>query len=295
MSFNNQSIIIAIIAGIFLFLIIIGIAATIYQNTSKNSIRRKDNPNDWLFYNFSHSLYEIFFNGQDPDEIAMKFGIKIEDYYKNCALTKTEPDSEKVIVNYIYGIICFVLSVILTVLSNPTILMLGIMMFFYFTMYEIEKVKSKAEGMREQVTSELPHFLDLLVTELEVGLPIDTAIKILCQKYPCLLSREFLESLNDVKLGAGGWQMALEKVAEKYSVDILSDFVLDVTVSFNKGIRIDEAVARKTRDIKQKHLLDVKEKAGKTENTILLPIALFQFIPMFVFILLPTLLSIGNF
>ena len=292
---SNQAVFISVMLGAAIFISVIGIFSLVYQCNTKTSRKVKENPSEWLFYNFRHKAYLAFFGEKDSDEVALRFGIKIEQYHKNCALIRKDPESEKIVIHYIYGIMCFLLTVLFSVFFNPLFILLGFLMFFYFTMYEIEKTKLKAEEMRSQVRSELPQFLDLLTTELEVGLPIDSAISILCQKYESLLSREFLESLNEVKLGASGWQMALEKVAEKYDIDILSDFVLDITVAFNKGVSVAHSVIQKTKDIKQKNLLDIREKVGKTENTILIPIALFQFIPMLVFILLPTLLSVGSF
>lgn len=242
-----------------------------------------------------YELYALLFGEEDPDNIALKFGYKIEEYYKNCNLTGTDPDAKKVVIFCVFGIFSFLCFLIMGILIHPLLITVGFVLLFWFAVKDYLKLKQRADDMRSQVKKELPQFLDLLVTELEVGLPINSAILIISQKYESLLSNEFISSMNDVKLGAGGWQTALEKVAERYSIDILSDFVLDISISFNKGIRMDEAVERKTKEIKQKHLLDVKEKAGRTENTILLPIALFQFIPMLVFILLPTLMSIRNF
>ena len=295
MNINNEPVLISVMIVLALFISIIAITVFFYENRNKNTRFGKENPEDWLFHNFNYKVYGAFFGEKDPDEVAIKLGIRIEQYHKNCLLTRTPLDVEKIVIYYIYGIVFFLVSVMFALLFNPIFLVFGILLFFCFTQYETENVKSKAEKMRSRVKAELPHFLDLLSTELEVGLSVDNAISILSLKYDSLLSKEFSESLNEVKLGASGWQLALEKVAAKYSIDTLSDFVLDITVAFNKGISVTQSVKQKTKDIKQKHLLDTKEKAGKTENTILIPIAVLEFIPMLVFILLPTLSSVSNF
>lgn len=291
---QNESIFIAIVIGLTIFLSIIMISVLVYESSQKNTRYMRENPSEWLFHNFSKKLYEALYGEKDPTEVAIKLGIKIEDYYKNCELIKTQPDAIKIIIHYIYGVVILIISPFAGLFFNPLFILVGFMLFYILSYYETEHIKSKANDMRSQVKNELPKFLDLLSTELEVGLSVDNAIRILSEKYDSLLSREFLESLNDVELGASGWQTALEKVAQKYSIDTLSDFVLDITIAFNKGVSVAQSVAQLTKDIKKKHLLDVKEQAGKTENTILIPIALLQFIPMLIFLLLPTLMSVSN-
>lgn len=148
--------------------------------------------------------------------------------------------------------------------------------------------------MKEQVAAELPRFLDILQTELIVGLPIETSIYIICEKFDSLISREFLEALNEMELGISGWQQALEKVAAKYDIETLSDFVLDVSTSYMKGVSITDSVVRKTKEVKETHLLNIKERAGKATNTMLIPMAIFQFIPLIVLIMFPTMIQIFN-
>ena len=293
---RNEAAFISVLVAIAIFMFIIILAIFIYNNMIKNTRHYKSNPEDWLFNAFDDKMYSAFFGNKDPDEIAIKLGIKIEEYYKNCNLIRIKADSKKIVINYIYGLLLFLFFCVFAMFFNTLFIIVGFIFFFIFTKYNIETVKSKAEQMRNQVRGELPQFLELLSTELEIGLPVDKAISLLSQKYDCLLSKEFLETLNDVKLGGyGGWQSALEKVAVKYEIDTLSDFVLDITVAFDKGISVANSVKTKTMDIKHKHFLDIKEKAGKIENTILIPIALLQFVPILIFVLLPTLMAVSNF
>ncbi len=45
-------------------------------------------------------------------------------------------------------------------------------------------------------------------SELIVGMPIENAIYIIAEKFDSLLSREFLEAMNEMELGISGWQQA---------------------------------------------------------------------------------------
>lgn len=291
---QKQALFISLCMGAAILIFIIFLTAMQYSKSNKHSVYGKNNPDDWLFHNFYLKVYSAFFGIKEPEEVAIKLGINIEKYYKNCQLTRTRPNAKRLIVNTIYGFAAFLVSILLSLLVSPVFAALGVFLFFYLVFFEQQRLNSKAEEMREQVAAELPRFLDILQTELIVGLPIETSIYIICEKFDSLISREFLEALNEMELGISGWQQALEKVAAKYDIETLSDFVLDVSTSYMKGVSITDSVVRKTKEVKETHLLNIKERAGKATNTMLIPMAIFQFIPLIVLIMFPTMIQIFN-
>lgn len=286
---KNQSLFLAFIFGLTIFLMVVGIAALIYQSNIKNTKYYKDNPDDWFFNKFGSKLYNALFGLKEAEDIALKLGIEVEEYYNNCKILKKEPDIKGIVCDYIFGFIFFIISIIFSFLFTPVFILFGLFFFLIFIKNKRISVKKDAEHMKEQIKSEFPRFLALLSTELDVGIPIDIAIELISRKYDALISKEFLESLNDVKLGVTGWQGALYDISKKYQITELSDFVLDVTTAFNKGTSIADAVRERLKDISETRLYNIKEKAARTENAILIPIALLQFSPIIVFMLLPTL------
>lgn len=291
---QKQALFISLCMGAAILIFIIFLTAMQYSKSNKHSVYGKNNPDDWLFHNFYLKVYSAFFGIKEPEDVAIKLGINIEKYYKNCQLTRTRPNAKRLIVNTIYGFAAFLVSILLSLLVSPAFAALGVFLFFYLVFFEQQRLNSKAEEMKEQVAAELPRFLDILQTELIVGLPIETSIYIICEKFDSLISREFLEALNEMELGISGWQQALEKVAAKYDIETLSDFVLDVSTSYMKGISITDSVVRKTKEVKETHLLNIEERAGKATNTMLIPMAIFQFIPLIVLIMFPTMIQIFN-
>ena len=291
---QKQALFISLCMGAAILIFIIFLTAMQYSKSNKHSVYGKNNPDDWLFHNFYLKVYSAFFGIKEPEDVAIKLGINIEKYYKNCQLTRTRPNAKRMIVNTIYGFAAFLVSILLSLLVSPVFAALGVFLFFYLVFFEQQRLNSKAEEMKEQVAAELPRFLDILQTELIVGLPIETSIYIICEKFDSLISREFLEALNEMELGISGWQQALEKVAAKYDIETLSDFVLDVSTSYMKGVSITDSVVRKTKEVKETHLLNIEERAGKATNTMLIPMAIFQFIPLIVLIMFPTMIQIFN-
>lgn len=291
---QKQALFISLCMGAAILIFIIFLTAMQYSKSNKHSVYGKNNPDDWLFHDFYLKVYSAFFGIKEPEDVAIKLGINIEKYYKNCQLTRTRPNAKRLIVNTIYGFAAFLVSILLSLLVSPVFAALGVFLFFYLVFFEQQRLNSKAEEMKEQVAAELPRFLDILQTELIVGLPIETSIYIICEKFDSLISREFLEALNEMELGISGWQQALEKVAAKYDIETLSDFVLDVSTSYMKGVSITDSVVRKTKEVKETHLLNIEERAGKATNTMLIPMAIFQFIPLIVLIMFPTMIQIFN-
>ena len=284
---------ISILVGLTIFLFIFLFSELIYQSRIKNTIEKKRNPNEWLFYRLGDKIYNALFGKRYPEDVAVKLGIDVDEYVQNCNLTRTPIEIKSMIVDYLYGIIVVLISILLAIFIHFSILFFGSLAGLILISYKKQKVKKKADKMRQEVATDFPRFLSLLLTELEVGMNIDTAIFSISQKFDSIISREFLESLNEVKLGGTNWQTALINVTERYQLDFFSDLVLDITHAYNKGVSVTEAVRMRMKDSKDKRLFQIKERAARTENAVLIPIALFQFVPIIVFIMLPTVSSIN--
>lgn len=235
---KNQLLFISFVTGLTIFLFVIFFAAIQYNKSLKRSRRGKEQKDEWLFHDFYLKVYSAIFQNTDPDEAAVKIGINVEKYYKNCELTRIKPNVKKNVVNTIYGLLLFPISIILSLTISSVFCFIGAIFFLLLVYREQQKIGKKAEEMRLQVSSELPRFLDLLQSELIVGMPIENAIYIIAEKFDSLLSREFLEAMNEMELGISGWQQAIEKVATKYGIETLSEFVLDVSTSYSKGVAI---------------------------------------------------------
>lgn len=294
---NRNAMSIAVITAAALFLIILGIMLVMYRNsaTKRKSTRMKGYKNTWLFHDFYIKVYNAFFTGKDPDELGVKMGIKVEEYYSNCRIAGTVPDVRRLIVYYIYGIILMTVFVLLGVFTNYSLSLIGFLLFIYFVYYEQMRTKSKADAARAEMAADLPRFLDILQSELQVGLPIEIAIQTITTRMDTLLSRELQRAITDSDMGASGWAEAMEQLAAKYDIETLSDFVSDTVTSYRKGISVADSVSRKTRDIRNTHLLNAKESATKKTNTMLLPIMIFQFLPMIIFVMIPVFMQLQEF
>lgn len=287
MEFDALSI--SILLGIAIFLFIIFISAIFYNLEHKGTRYASEHPDDWLFHDFDSKMYSAIYGYEKPDTVANKFGIKTEKYYQSYSLVRKQPDMKRMVMRYTYAIILLTICGVLSIVSSMYFMPCGILGFFILVGYEQMTLNAKAESMKAQIADELPRFLDLLQAELQIGMPIENAMLVICEKFPSLISTEFLRALSESQMGASGWQQAMEDVAARYDEETLSDFVLNVSTSYTKGVSIAATVSRKAEDIRETHVLAVKERAGKVTNTILLPMAIFQLMPMIVFLIIPIL------
>ena len=60
------------------------------------------------------------------------------------------------------------------------------------------------------------------------------------------------------------------------------------------GALMGQGKKEEAEEVKKKYILDIKERAGKVTNLILIPIAIFQFIPLIAFLMFPAITSVFN-
>lgn len=297
--------IVSVLIGVAIFSVILLLAVLSYDSQIKNekyelknNRRRKihRDSNEWLFSDFYLKIYDLLFYGKRPEDVAQTLGVNVKDYLKNCDVMREKPQLKKVIIYKFYGFAIAIAFFIIAALWSPIVIPFGVGGLYYFGFYEETKMKSKANAKKMAIQNDLLRFLDLLSPILSIHLPIETAIFTLSKNLEgCVLADEFLITLNEMKLTARNWSEVLESMAEKYEIQEFSDFVLDITTSYDKGVSVADAVVEKAKDIRINHLTDVKERAGRAGNTILIPVALLQLAPMIAFLMLPIVAEMGSF
>lgn len=251
---------------------------------------------EWLFHNFFERLFVSIFNETDPAKIAMAFGLEYDKYMLDCSIIGKEPNMTREAMMRVVGVFLFVLGIpISVILMNPIPIFLGIIAYYTLAAGIPRSVHSKAEQKKGQLVQEMPRFVDLLLSALEIGLPIENAIQETMEAVPCVLSQELKSSFAEAQIGAKNWQQALETIAQKYELDILSDFVLDIITSYNKGVSVKDAVARESFEVRQTALLTAKEKTAKMTSVILAPLVVFKMLPLVIIMMAPIVMEIFKF
>ncbi len=287
-----KSIAILCAIAVFFIIILVFVLKDIYNR--KNS--PKENQEEWLFSNWSHKVYSIFFDDKDPDVICKKIGINPQNYIDSCKILKTEPDVKDIVTKKFVGVVSFILFALIAFLLDETLfLILGAVIALIFVLFTGKNEEIKAKNRRLKLSQELPRFLDLLETALYINLPISSAIEVTIKHLDdTVIAEEFNEAMMFAKLGAGNWQTALLNIADRYSIDEFSDFVMDLIISYEKGLSIYDSVRKKNEDIKQTELMRAKEKATKLNTMVLIPIVIFKIIPLLAIMLIPIVIQLNN-
>ena len=240
-------------------------------------------------------LYNIFLGNKDPVEVAKAFGLEYDKYMLNCQIINKNPNMKKEAMLRIIGVFSFIGGALTSLLMGLDLIpfFLGIIIYLLCVSRITKNTAKAAENKKTKIMTELPRFVDLLQSALDIGLPIDVAISETAKTVPCTISDELNLSIIQMELGAESWQKALENMAHKYEIGIFSDFVLDIITSYNKGISVKDAVARKSYEIRQSSLLRAKERTAKMTTTILGPIMIYKIVPLLAIMLVPIVKQIA--
>lgn len=291
MSFNMSLMPVCLLYGVAIAIIVF-MAASVPKRS-----RLSADGNEWLFEHFFSKLYNALFGpSTDPVKISKALGLEYDKYMLDCVIIGHKPDFQIETMKRIVGTFVFFFSLPVTIIFyNPVPLVVGILAYLLLCSYTVRSVHSAAERKKQRMVNEMPRFVDLLLSALEINLPIETAIIQTAENVPCLLSDELKATFAETKLGAKNWQQALEAIAEKYEIDQLSDFVLNIITAYNKGVSVTEAVSREAYAVRQNALLAAKEKTAKMTSGILFPLLIFKILPLLILLMVPIMIQALSF
>jgi tight adherence protein C len=151
----------------------------------------------------------------------------------------------------------------------------------------------KTRSRKEALSAELPDTLDLLAVSVEAGLGFDAAIAKVNEHMDGPLSEEFALTLGEVRIGESR-QNALQKMVRRVDTPEFSAFVRAVIQADQLGISLGRILKVQAEDSRERRQLAAEEKAQKAPIKMLFPTVLFIFPALFVVVLGPALLNIGE-
>ena len=287
--------IVALLSAVAVFFWIIFFFALRHRKKVLSTRPGQPHPDEWLFADWSENIYNSLFK-VDPRIIARRVGVNVEAYTHNCEALKVPQRLEDIVIKKLMGfLLVAVCGLSGIILRNMWVIFVGLLAAVPFISFEIQKTESAMKLKKFRMVEELPRFIDLLQTALLINLPVEDAITVTARNLKeTVLAQEFMNAVADAQMGIHDWQAALEQLARKYEIDPLSDFVLDLVTSYNKGVPIADAVTRKSKDIKQSNLLNMKERASKLTSSILLPVLGFKIMPLLALLCIPIIQQITN-
>jgi tight adherence protein C len=151
----------------------------------------------------------------------------------------------------------------------------------------------KTRSRKETLGAELPDALDLLAVSVEAGLGFDAAVAKLNEHMDGPLLEEFALALGEIRIGESR-QNALQKMAQRVDTPEFSAFVRAVIQADQLGISLGRILKVQAEDSRHRRQLAAEEKAMKAPIKMLFPTVFFIFPALFIVILGPAFLNIGE-
>lgn len=174
---------------------------------------------------------------------------------------------------------------------NVLLFVLGLTCYLLGSMFSQSYVNRKLLEKRMSIEYELPGFLDILSSVVDSGLPIQQAIDKVSIRMKGALADEFRAVMVETKNG-GRWEQAMENMSFRNNVDMLSDTVSDVLIAYSKGAPIAEVLKSEAYVMRQAKNAKVMERTRGLSIKMMIPLALFGFLPLMVLVLGPLVIQV---
>lgn len=174
---------------------------------------------------------------------------------------------------------------------NFILIFIGIIFYFLGVIYPQSVIESKLRYKKYRIIRDLPDFLELLKSVTEAGLGIQEALTKVSDKKPGLLAEEFKKVMAETKTNGGQWALAMENMSLRNNIDELSDVVSDILISYEKGTPITRTLEKEAGMMRQIKNSKVQEKAKSLSIKIIIPVAIFSFLPLLALLISPVLIQ----
>jgi tight adherence protein C len=149
-------------------------------------------------------------------------------------------------------------------------------------------------GRLERIQRELPGALDLMVVCLEAGLAINSALlRIANEMEGSPLGRELRRASGEINAGIP-LEDALRNLAKRTEVPDLNTIVSAIVQAQKMGSSLALTFRVQSETLREKYKMNIKERIQKIPVKILFPLVLFIFPALFVVILGPPMMTVGQ-
>lgn len=161
--------------------------------------------------------------------------------------------------------------------------------------YVLPNVLLKNAGDKREtlMRNALPDAIDLLTISVEAGLGFDAAVARVAKNTTGPLAQEFSRLLQEMQLGIGRAE-AMRAMGERTSLTDLKSFCLAMVQADSLGIPIARVLRIQSHEMRTKRRQRAEEAAQKVPVKILFPVIFFILPTIFIVVIGPVFLSMGD-
>jgi len=131
-------------------------------------------------------------------------------------------------------------------------------------------LKQKVDSRRQEIQKGLPDAMDLLVIAVDAGLGFDAALSRVTDKYKNALSEQLSKALREVSLGRPRLE-ALDEMGRSSGVEDLHNFIQAVIQSEQFGTGIGKILRIQADEMRRRRRQRAQEKAAQATLKMMLP------------------------
>jgi tight adherence protein C len=283
----SATLLLAIVVGLGILMIFIGLARTPQTNTAQMVQQRlqvygaggSDKPLTLEEVELSRPFSERFLrpaierlggllSRSTPQKAAQDLDNRLEMAGRPGNLTPADFGAIRLVAAAVMG----ALGLLLGLLLGGTLYIVGALVFGIAFGYYLPVLwlKQKVDGRRAQIQKGLPDAMDLLVIAVDAGLGFDAALARVTDKYKNALSDMFAKVLREVSLGRPRLE-AMDEMGRSSGVDDLHNFIQAIIQSEQFGTGIGKILRIQADEMRRKRRQRAQEKAAQATLKMMLP------------------------
>ena len=283
----STTLLLAIVVGIGILMIFIGLARTPQINTAQMVQQRlqvygaggSDKPLTLEEVELSRPFSERFLrpaierlgnvlSRSTPQKARQDLDNRLEMAGRPANLTPADFGAVRLVTAAVVG----ALGLLLGLLLGGTLYILGAFVFGIGFGYYLPVLwlKQKVDARRAQIQKGLPDAMDLLVIAVDAGLGFDAALARVTDKYKNALSDMFAKVLREVSLGRPRLE-AMDEMGRSSGVDDLHNFIQAIIQSEQFGTGIGKILRIQADEMRRKRRQRAQEKAAQATLKMMLP------------------------
>jgi tight adherence protein C len=147
-------------------------------------------------------------------------------------------------------------------------------------------VRRRAEARMEEVETDLPELIDLLVVTVEAGLALNRSLQVASERFHGPLRDELRLSLQEQQMGLST-KVALSNMLARCETPSMRSFVRSIVQGEALGVSMGSIMRNLAAETRKRRRQHAEERAHKAPVKMLFPLVLLMFPSMFIVLLYP--------